>query len=577
MHSPFTQRNNMMKKYIVAAIFTGMSLSSMAQKKEIIADSKISEVTVFLSNAQITREAKINLTTGSNLIAFERLSQQVVPGSIRVEGSSDYTIVSVNSSLNYLQEGSERPEVKVMRKELNRVQDEIRLNQTYLTVYQEQQNLLIANHIFKGENKGITVEDMLNMMEIYRVKLTELQDKMYECELKAKRMNIELQKLQKQVSDLETKFNRYSTTVFVNLSSSKNITSNVKITYLVNNASWTANYDAKAKNTDSPLELVLKATVIQTTGEDWNNVKLKLSTGNPNKNKTKPELAMWNLYAYDEVVYKADRKGRNKADMRTESMYDKESAVYPEAEKKLEEVTISSYSYSTAPLTTGVMSNTYNNVAAYDITTVVETGVNAEYEIEIPYTILSDGKENAVEIKKYDIPATYTYYAVPKLDKDAFLVASITGWEKYNFIPGYVNVYINDTYTGRSYFDSQSVEDTLDLSMGRDNSVIISRKKTKDMSGNAIIGGSRKSSMAFEISVRNARKNAIQLNLYDQFPLSTQKEIEITAGETSGAKHEKETGKLEWNLDVPAGESKTLKFNYSVKYPKDKTITNLGG
>lgn len=567
-----------MKKYIVLAIFAGMNLGSMAQKKEIIADSKISEVTVFLSNAQITREAKINLTTGSNLITFEKLSQQVVPGSIRVEGSSDYTIVSVNSSLNYLQEGSERPEVKVMRKELNRVQDEIRLNQTYLSVYQEQQNLLIANHIFKGENKGITVEDMLSMMEIYRVKLTELQDKMYECELKAKRMNIELQKLQKQVSDLETKFNRYTTTVFVNLSASKNVMSNVKITYLVNNASWTANYDAKAKNTDSPLELVLKATVIQTTGEDWNIVKLKLSTGNPNKNKTKPELAMWNLYAYDEVVYKTERKVKNREEeMRTEAMYDTEPNVYPEAEKKLEEVTITNYDYLTAPVNTGVVNSTYYNVAAYDITTIVETGVNAEYEIEIPYTILSDGKENAVEIEKYDIPANYTYYAVPKLDKDAFLVASITGWEKYNFIPGYVNVYINDTYTGRSYFDSQSVEDTLDLSMGRDNSVIISRKKTKDMSGNAIIGGSRKSNMGFEISIRNARKNAIQLNVYDQFPLSTQKEIEITTGETSGAKHEKETGKLEWKLEVPAGESKSLKFNYSVKYPKDKTITNLGG
>jgi uncharacterized protein (TIGR02231 family) len=157
------------------------------------------------------------------------------------------------------------------------------------------------------------------------------------------------------------------------------------------------------------------------------------------------------------------------------------------------------------------------------------------------------------------------------------LVASITGWEKYNFIPGYVNVYINDTYTGRSYFDSQSVEDTLDLSMGRDNSVIITRKKTKDFSGNAVIGGSRKSSMGFEISIRNSRKTAIKLNIYDQFPLSTFKEMEITTGETSGAKHDKESGKLEWEMEVPAGDNKTLKFNYSVKYPKDKTITNLGG
>jgi hypothetical protein len=569
-----------MKKIFVITFVT-MNLFSFAQKKEIIADSKISEVTVFLNNAQITREAKINLTAGTNLISFEKLSQQIIPGSIQVEGSDAYTIVSVNSSVNYLQEGFERSDVKAMKKELNRVQDEIKLNQTYLNVYNEQQNLLMANHVFKGENKGITVEDMLSMMEIYKVKLSELQDKMYDCEIKAKRMNIEYGRIQNQINELVTKFNRYTTTVSVNLSASKNTTSNVKITYLVNNASWVANYDAKAKNVDSPLELVLKATVTQTTGEDWNNVKLKLSTGNPNKNKTKPDLAMWSLYAYDEVVQKSNRKGRGNAAMKTETVYDEKNAEnyeYDKVQLDAVEITTQSSGSFTAPIN-NMKSFSYNWTAntSYNYTTIIETGVNAEYDIDIPYTILCDGKENTVEIKKYDIPASYAYYAIPKLDKDAFLVASISGWEKYNFIPGYVNVYINDTYTGRSYFDSQSVEDTLDLSMGRDNSVIITRKKTKDFSGNAIIGGSRKSNMGFEISIRNSRKTAVKLNIYDQFPLSTLKEIEITTGETSGAKHNKETGKLDWEMEVPAGESKVLKFNYSVKYPKDKIITNLGG
>ena len=569
-----------MKKIFVITFVT-MNLFSFAQKKEVIADSKISEVTVFLNNAQITREAKINLTAGTNLISFEKLSQQIIPGSIQVEGSDAYTIVSVNSSVNYLQEGFERSDVKAMKKELNRVQDEIKLNQTYLNVYNEQQNLLMANHVFKGENKGITVEDMLSMMEIYKVKLSELQDKMYDCEIKAKRMNIEYGRIQNQINELVTKFNRYTTTVSVNLSASKNTTSNVKITYLVNNASWVANYDAKAKNVDSPLELVLKATVTQTTGEDWNNVKLKLSTGNPNKNKTKPDLAMWSLYAYDEVVYKSNRKGRGNAAMKTETVYDEKNAEnyeYDKVQLDAVEITTQSSGSFTAPIN-NMKSFSYNWTAntSYNYTTIIETGVNAEYDIDIPYTILCDGKENTVEIKKYDIPASYAYYAIPKLDKDAFLVASISGWEKYNFIPGYVNVYINDTYTGRSYFDSQSVEDTLDLSMGRDNSVIITRKKTKDFSGNAIIGGSRKSNMGFEISIRNSRKTAVKLNIYDQFPLSTLKEIEITTGETSGAKHNKETGKLDWEMEVPAGESKVLKFNYSVKYPKDKIITNLGG
>jgi hypothetical protein len=569
-----------MKHILIYSISLFLAVNVNAQLKPLIADSKITSVTVFQNTAEITREAKINLHAGSNIISFEKLSSSISSGSVRVEGSDKYTIVSVNSAVNYMQEGSERPEVKVMKKELKRVQDEIALNQSYINVYQEQQSLLIANHVFKGENKGITVEDMLNMVEVYRNKLNELQDKIYDCEIKAKRMNTELSKIQQQVNEIETKYNRYTSNVQINLSAASaqnNVP--VKITYLVNNASWSANYDAKAKDLTSPLELVLKATVVQTSGEDWNNVKLTLSTGNPNKNKSKPELAMWSLYAYDEVVYKSNRKGKANSAMRTEAYGENDIADYEQnvpgvvAEEKvmLEEVVV------TKSEVKKMSSKEYASTSSNSYTQIIETGVNAEYVIDIPYTILSDGKENSVEIKKYEIPATYAYYAIPKLDKDAFLVSYITGWEKFNLIPGYVNVYINDTYNGRSWFDSQSVEDTLELSMGRDHSIIINRKKTKDVSGNAVIGGSRKSNQGYEISIRNSRKTPVKLFLYDQFPLSQFKEIEITQGETSGAKVDKENGKLEWEMDIQAGEDKKVLFNYSVKYPKEKTISNLGG
>lgn len=579
---------NMKKLLIILNIFVAFQLVN-AQQKEQIADSKISGVTVFLNSAQISREAKITLNPGTNIILFEKLSQFIIPGSLQVEGDDAFTIVSVNSSVNFLQEGSERPEVKVMKKELNRVGDEIKINQANQRAYEQQQHLLIANHVFKGDNKGITVEDMLGMIEMYRTSMWKVQENIYDCEIKAKRMNAEYTKIQQQIYDLETKFNRYTSTVYVNLSASVKSTTNVKITYLVNNASWSANYDAKATDLSTPLQLTFKATVKQTTGEDWNNVKLKLSTGNPNKNKTKPELAMWYLYAYDEYVYKSNKKGKKDYGMQTE-YYGAETKMEESENKEvyLEDVSIQksqelSYSSRREGNVTynsnadGAATVNFTNTTAATYTTMIETGVNAEYDIDIPYTILSDGKDNSVEIKKYEMPVDYSYYAVPKMEKDAFLVADITGWEKYNFIPGYVSVYINDTYTGRSYFDTQSVEDTLQLSMGRDQSVIVQRKKVKDLTGTGIIGGNKKLNMGYEITVRNTRKTPIKLCLLDQFPLSTIKEIEVTPLEFSGADYNKENGQLEWKMDVPAGESKAVKFNYSVKYPKDKVISNLGG
>lgn len=552
-----------MKNLLIASIVLFFGIKVNGQKKEIIADSKISHVTVFVNNAEVTRKATVNLTSGSNMVVFERLPQGIVSGSIQVEGSDNFTIVSVNSSVDYLNEGSDRPEVKVMKKELNRVNDEIKLNNAKLKVYDEQLQLLIANHVFKAENKGLTVEDMLTMTELYRKKLWQIQEKKYDAEIKGKRMNEEYTRISKQVNVLENKFNRYTTKVILNLSASANVNAPVQISYIVQGAGWEANYDAKAKDLTSPLEITFKAGVHQTTGEDWKDVKLKLSTGNPLKSKTKPELNKWQLYAYDENDYKKKSKQRvNKAyDMKTEAYGEKEynspeldAVVVTSADK----VTLSS-----------------NTAASY--TVQVETGLTAEYEISLPYSIYSDGKNHTVEIKKENLTADYSYYAVPKLEKEAFLVANITDWGKYNFIPGYMNVFINDTYTGRSYFDAQSVEDTLTLSMGRDQSIIVQRKKQYEMCKTTVIGGNKKHNSVYDITIKNTRKSAIKIVVFDQVPVSPYKEVEVSVDEISNAKYDKEKGELEWNLEVAPGDNKKLNLNYSIKYPKDKFISNLEG
>lgn len=553
-----------MKNLLIAGIVLFFGLKVYGQKKEIVADSKISHVTVFVNNAEVTRKAKVNLTSGSNLVVFERLPQGIVVGSIQVEGSNDFTIVSVNSSVDYLKEGSDRPEVKVMKKELNRVNDEIKLNNAQLKVYDEQLQLLIANHVFKADNKGITVEDMLTMTELYRKKLWQIQEKKYDAEIKGKKMNEEYQRIYKQVGILENKFNRYTTKVILNLSASANVNAPVQISYIVQGAGWEANYDAKAKDLTSPLEITFKASVHQTTGEDWKDVKLKLSTGNPLKSKTKPELNKWQLYAYDEQDYK--KKGKQKS---MSKAYDMKTEAYGERESSEETID--------AVVITNSEKITLSSNTAANYTVQIETGLTAEYDISLPYSIYSDGKNHTVEIKKENLKADYSYYAVPKLEKEAFLVANITDWGKYNFIPGYMNVFINDTYTGRSYFDTQSVEDTLTLSMGRDQSIVVQRKKQYEMCKTTVIGGNKKHNSVYDITVKNTRAATVKIVVYDQVPVSPYKEVEVSVEQISGAKYDKEKGELEWDLEIAPGDSKKINLNYSIKYPKDKFISNLEG
>ena len=201
--------------------------------------------------------------------------------------------------------------------------------------------------------------------------------------------------------------------------------------------------------------------------------------------------------------------------------------------------------------------------------------VNTEFKIETPYTIASDGQYNAVEIQTHALPAEYEYYTAPKFEKAAFLLGKVTNWNELNLLSGKANIYYDGTFIGSSNIDADITKDTMELSLGRDPSVAVERKKIKDFCKNSVIGGSKKTTLGLEVTVRNGKSVPISIVVQDQIPISNTKEIEVTALETSGAKHNTETGLLEWVLELGPGESKSLIFKYQVKYPKSKTISNL--
>ncbi len=178
-------------------------------------------------------------------------------------------------------------------------------------------------------------------------------------------------------------------------------------------------------------------------------------------------------------------------------------------------------------------------------------------------------------MKEYELPAVYKYYSVPKMDKDAFLIAEIADWEQLNLIPGPANIIFDGTYVGKSFIDPNSTQDTLNISLGRDRKIVVKREKVMDYCSSKLIGTNKLHTVTYEIKVKNTRKESIQLLLKDQHPISSNKEIEVNLLESSDAAVNQETGVLTWKLDIPAGETRKVKVSYSVKFPKDKTMGNL--
>jgi uncharacterized protein (TIGR02231 family) len=178
-----------------------------------------------------------------------------------------------------------------------------------------------------------------------------------------------------------------------------------------------------------------------------------------------------------------------------------------------------------------------------------------------------------VDIEEYEINAAFDYYCVPKIDKDAFLIAHIVDWEKYNLLEGEANIYFENTFVGKSILDVKLLTDTLSISLGRDKNVVVTREKIKEYTTKQFLGSKKEESKAWKISVKNNKKLPINMTLYDQVPVSTMAAIEVTVEDNTGAVFNKVNGEIKWKFILEGSNKKDFELKYKVKYPKDRALT----
>lgn len=202
----------------------------------------------------------------------------------------------------------------------------------------------------------------------------------------------------------------------------------------------------------------------------------------------------------------------------------------------------------------------------------VSAATSVDFDIAEPYSVKSDGAVIVVDIQQLDVPANYEYHSTPKIEPSAFLIARIPAWEKYNLLTGEANLYIENTFVGKSNIDVSQLDDTLSISLGRDKNVIVKREKVKDFTQRRFLGASTTVTRAWKISVKSNKSTPCQVYITDQVPISENKDISIEKLDISGAKENAETGLLEWKLDLQPNETKELNLKYAVKYPKNNTL-----
>ncbi|WP_395046424.1 DUF4139 domain-containing protein [Flavobacterium sp.] len=538
-----------MKKIIL--IFTLLVSAISFAQKPIFVSAKVKSATVYFNAAEISQSTNVLLPSGTSEIVVKNVANYLNESSVQIGAPSSLTVLSVQFTNDYMSEydiDENSPAIKkvkdsiiIVQKELNRVRNS--KNSESKTI-----ELLDKNQQVFGQNSGLSVVELTKMVDYYKSKRTEISNTINTLEEKEKKLNELITKLNNKLEVDTSKEEKTSSGKLV-LQVMNTTAGNVplEISYITNNASWSPFYDLRADNVTSPINIMYKAQVVQNTGIDWKKVKLTLSSGNPNQNNQAPLLSSWFLrYGYEQSY------GYMNADKKSNQIQSRASGIkVNEAEADMETASISNH------------------------TTINENQLNVSFDIDIPYDILSNGKAHSVALKEIKLPASYKYYAAPRVEKEAFLLAEIADYSKYNLLPGEANIIFEGMYVGKTMINPSQTSDTLNLSMGRDKKVSIKREKVVDKSGTKFLSSKKEQTFTYDITVRNNKKEAIIMLLKDQYPLSTDKEIEIELLQKDGAKANLETGILTWDLDLKPNETKKIRISYLVKYPKDKIIGNL--
>lgn len=659
---------------LTASIWMILS-ASYAQDSLKSLPSEIHAVTVFLNGAQVFRKAVIDLPVGTQHLQLTNLPADLDPESIQVKGEGDFTILSVSHQLDYLTEKAPPAEIEKLIDQQKALNAEIEMEKTVLDALDKEKALLAANQQIGGQQSGVSIEELKATADFFRIRIREMNREKLLVYRSIEEKREQVKKLARQLRELNAPKQNTTSKVEIVARTDARVKAKLTISYLVQNAGWLPTYDLRIEDVESPVELAYKAQVFQSSREDWNQVQLTLSTGDPRQRGVKPEILPWYLkipdpreeqlriqreqeqalarqirkseetrrleqmrlgtgeqrsredisrfeqqkreleskrrevenelrnqerednLAMQEMIriqqqilekneqleqnrerqeldlLEQDRRRaeeeRRKYEEEVRRMMDEIGRLQAESERKMSELGRQKDEMERL----AKVRKLKESLASLALTVnQVNKATTVEFEIETPYSIPGDGKKHLVEVNQHELEGTYQYYCAPKLDENAYLIAQVVNWEQYHLLEGEANLFFEGTYVGKTLLKVWEVNDTLDISLGRDRDIVVSRTKLTEFNKNQSIGGNRKETRAWEIEVSNKKPQGITLIVEDQLPVSTDNQIEINQISLSNARINEDTGILTWEVALEAGAGESLDFRYSVKYPKEVSL-----
>jgi uncharacterized protein (TIGR02231 family) len=535
----------MKKAAAISIILLVFSFNLLADnEKEIKAEIK--HVTVYPDRAQLNHESTFDLTQGKIILKLKGLSPYIDAQSIQVKGIGEFTILSVNLQNNFLQNLEESPDVKNIKSQIETLQAKVEDENTAIKTLQEKEDFLVGNKAILVKETTFSIEQFKILMDLYTSNIEQVNVTVLKKARLIKDYNKQITALQQQISEKLGKQQLPSGEISVTVSSDKPVSGKLFFSYVVSNAGWYPSYDIRVEDINKPVVIFYKANVFQNSGVEWKDVKLSFSNATPWVAGDVPVLNPWFIDFYNPVMLKSYNVGAIKSEAAPMMVQEMEKSDKRTAEKE---------------------------VAAPPVLVEKKVGeMSVSFDVSLPYTIPTDGKAQTIEIQQTSTPADYKYVTIPKMSQIAYLTGNITDWAKQNLLSGEATLYFENTFVGKSYLNVNQLTDTLTISLGTDNSILVKREKRKDFTSKKIIGSNRTETYSFLLTIRNNKTNPIKITVNDQVPVSSNSSIVVETTELSGGTLNAETGTVKWDIEIKPQEKKELVLSYSVKYPRNQNI-----
>ncbi|MDZ4838438.1 MAG: mucoidy inhibitor MuiA family protein [Bacteroidota bacterium] len=524
---------------LIALSLITLSVTSYAQG----ITSVVKEVNVFNTGVFITRTAKVTLIEGVQTLNFVGIGSNVDASSISIRaGVENIQLNNIGYGLN-IETGS--PSTTLTKAQF--IGDSIQQKINYLN--NEKQNLeqeielFQSNYKVPNDLKGNFTDNVEEFADVYRTRVLDVRNKIT-------RISRQIVLLYEIKTRWETDFNilkqqdrsRFGNAIALDLSSPSAVKTEITLQYFDRSAGWSANYDIRAKDLNIKIDITQFANVYQNTGDDWNDVKMTLTSGTPGNYGSLP---IFQSSYYD--FYTEGKKYRNELS--------KPEPAMSQRDKKND-------------LTQGVV---------YDVeeplVMEVENALSFGFAMKDKQSVKSNKNAIRIQIASNQSTAKYLYKCIPFLDNNAYLTAEITDWGELNLLPGSANVFLDGILSGKTDINLSNTDDTLTLSLGKDDRVVVQRKEVKNVSKRVLIGTSQKQTKQFIITVKNNKPVPINIQIVDRVPVSRQTEVEIEINDKSGASFDPISGQIVWKTEIKKGDSKKFELSYSVKWPKSKNLS----